>query len=173
MLRFRRAKLEDLDAVARIFSEAVADMRRRGIDQWNEFYPNRDDLRADILRGEMQLGFLDEALACAWTVNGEFDEEYALGRWECPKEEFRVLHRLCVRPAFQHRGVARRAILHAQAELSKQGVAWLRLDVLLTNPFAVRLYRGLGFRVAGEFLFRTGRFCLMEKRLLDSKCTDQ
>lgn len=166
-LQFRPAMPEDLDALAQMYGAAIEEMRRQGIDQWDERYPDRQILAEDIDAGEMTLGFLDGALACAYVMNRECDPEYADGAWAHPGADFRVLHRLCVDPALQGRGIARQAVGHMEARAHEQGVNCVRLDVFSENPCALHLYRRLGYHPAGEVRFRKGMFHLMEKEGLE------
>ncbi len=168
-LAFRPAARGDLDALVRMYGDAIARMRREGIDQWDERYPTREDLEADIGAGEMTLGVIDGGIACAYAVNGACDVEYEDGAWARPDADFCVLHRLCVDPALQGRGIARRAVEHMEAEARRRGVHCVRLDVFSENPRALRLYLGLGYRRAGEVRFRKGAFYLMEKELTEER----
>ena len=155
----------DLEAVCRMFTAAIAEMERSGIPQWDEIYPDRAVLREDIEKGQMYLVRQGGALAAAYVLNTEFDEGYAAGRWSYPDASFLVLHRLCVNPAFQHRGIAAQTMCLIEDTLRAQGIEAIRLDAFTQNPYALRLYEKRGFRRAGYVNFRKGRFCLMEKKL--------
>lgn len=47
----------------------------------------------------------------------------------------------------------------------RQGTYSLRLDAFSENPFALKLYRSLGYRETGTAVFRKGKFYLFEKNL--------
>ena len=93
-LEFRRATVDDLDALVSLYGAAAQDMFRQGIDQWDEYYPDREILSEDVESGDMTLGFLDGELACAYVVNREYEPEYELGAWDFTQGDFCVLHRL-------------------------------------------------------------------------------
>ena len=164
-LEFRRAGTDDLDALVALYGAAAQDMREKGIDQWDEYYPDREILAEDVESGDMTLGFLDGQLACAWVVNREYDPEYELGAWDHTEGDFCVLHRLCVNPAMQGRGLARQAMARMEKNALEQGFDSVRLDVFSQNLHAQRLYEKLGYRRTGEVRFRKGIFYLMEKGL--------
>ena len=164
-LEFRRAGTDDLDALVALYGAAAQDMREKGIDQWDEYYPDREILAEDVESGDMTLGLLDGQLACAWVVNREYDPEYELGAWEHTEGDFCVLHRLCVNPEMQGRGLARQAMARMEKNARDQGFDSVRLDVFSQNLHAQRLYERLGYRRTGEVRFRKGIFYLMEKKL--------
>ena len=74
-LEFRRATVDDLDALVALYGAAAQDMLRQGIDQWDEYYPDREILTEDVESGDMTLGLLDGEPACAWVVNREYEPE--------------------------------------------------------------------------------------------------
>ena len=164
-LEFRRAGTDDLDALVALYGAAAQDMWEKGIDQWDEYYPDREILTEDVESGDMTLGFLDGQLACAWVVNREYDPEYELGAWDHTEGDFCVLLRLCVNPAMQGRGLARQAMARMEKNALEQGFDSVRLDVFSQNLHAQRLYEKLGYRRTGEVRFRKGIFYLMEKGL--------
>ena len=164
-LEFRRAGTDDLDALVALYGAAAQDMREKGIDQWDEYYPDREILAEDVESGDMTLGFLDGQLACAYVVNREYDPEYELGAWEHTEGDFCVLHRLCVNPQLQGRDLARQAMARMEKTALEQGFDSVRLDVFSQNLHAQRLYEKLGYRRTGEVRFRKGIFYLMEKKL--------
>ena len=164
-MEFRPATIGDLDALVSLYGAATQDMREKGIDQWDEYYPDREILAEDVESGDMTLGLLDGRLACAWVVNREYEPEYELGAWEHTEGDFCVLHRLCVNPQLQGRGLARQAMARMEKNARDQGFDSVRLDVFSQNLHAQRLYERLGYRRTGEVRFRKGIFYLMEKKL--------
>ena len=164
-LEFRRAGTDDLDALVALYGAAAQDMREKGIDQWDEYYPDREIFAEDVESGDMTLGFLDGKLACAYVVNREYDPEYELGAWDHTEGDFCVLHRLCVNPEMQGRGLARQAMARMEKNARDQGFDSVRLDVFSQNLHAQRLYDRLGYKRTGEVRFRKGIFYLMEKGL--------
>ena len=51
-LTLRHTQTSDLPAIMAIVADAQADFRARGIDQWQNGYPNEAAIRDDIARGE-------------------------------------------------------------------------------------------------------------------------
>ncbi len=164
-LWFRKANENDLDCVFQVYTDAIAEMNRNNIPQWDEFYPDRDILKDDISKNELYLGMVDGELASAYVVNSDCDEEYVNGDWQYPNASFCVIHRLCVNPKFQKKGVGASTMRHIEGEKKAEGVETVRLDAFTLNPYALRLYDKLGYVKVGTVDWRTGRFWLMEKKL--------
>lgn len=164
-MEFRTATPDDLDALVSLYGAATQDMLRQGIDQWDEYYPDREILTEDVESGDMTLGLLDGEPACAWVVNREYEPEYVSGAWEHTRGDFCVLHRLCVNPELQGRGLARQAMARMEKNAFDKGFDSVRLDVFSQNLHAQRLYERLGYKRTGEVRFRKGIFYLMEKGL--------
>ncbi|HEX3039603.1 MAG TPA: GNAT family N-acetyltransferase, partial [Caproiciproducens sp.] len=101
----------------------------------------------------------------AVVLNEEQDTQYQTGKWKYTNGKIAVIHRLCVKPTEQHKGLGRKMMQLAEQELRRQGYRSVRLDAFTHNPFSCRLYESIGYRRTGEVLFRKGRFYLYEKTL--------
>lgn len=162
---FRKATREDLAEIMALFAAATQHMDELGIPQWDERYPTRDDIANDLTRGELYVGLLDGAIACSFTLSPRCDPEYADASWQYPTLSYSVIHRLCVHPDFQNRRIAAHAIRFMEDTLRRIGVQAVRLDAFSRNPYALRLYKRLGYQKIGEVTFRKGIFYFYEKRL--------
>ena len=143
-LKFQKAMLNDLDNIYQIYVDAIAEMNRNSIPQWDERYPDREILNEDIAKGELFVGFIDDKIASAYVVNAECDEQYVNGSWEFPQAKFYVIHRLCVNPKFQNKGIGTLVMRHIEESLKAEGIESIRLDAFSQNPYALKLYEKLG-----------------------------
>lgn len=164
-LKFIVATPEMLEEIWTMFSDAIAEMNRNNIPQWDEVYPAKEHLQEDIRKGEMCVVVLGAQIVAAYVVNQESDEAYRYAAWQAPESNYRVLHRLCVSPKFQHQGIAGRVMLYIENTLRQQGVESIRLDAFTQNPYALSLYKMLGYEKVGFADWRKGRFWLFEKIL--------
>lgn len=165
-IRYRKAQICDLSDVCTMVERVKQNFRDQGSDQWDEHYPTEAILEGDIRRGEMIMGFANGKLAVLYTLNDDFDPEYANGCWAEPEKPFCVLHRLCVEPSLQGTGVGKRTMDQVEAHAGALGAEYVRLDHIATNESAKRLYEGRGYRPVGSIdLWDKGTFILMEKKL--------
>ncbi len=165
IIDFKIAQPDQLDDVFRLFCAVKDGLTASGIDQWDDVYPDRETLRQDIEKGQLQLGFADNTAVCAFVLNDECDEQYANGKWSRSDAHFCVVHRLCVNPQFQHCGIGRRTMQRIEQLALSLGYNEIRLDTFTLNPYSIRLYENLGYRTVGIAHWRKGDFLLMEKSL--------
>ncbi|MBO4379042.1 MAG: GNAT family N-acetyltransferase [Clostridia bacterium] len=164
-MHYRLAEEKDIGSIMHLVASAVAELENRGILQWDDLYPAEEVFLSDIRNGWLYAGMQDTDIAVIYAVSRECDEQYANGNWKYPGSEYRVLHRLCVDPRFQNRGIAKETLRHIEEELRENGVETVRLDVFCNNPYALALYRRSGYEQVGTALWRKGTFYLMEKHL--------
>ena len=162
-LQYRKATLDDLEEVYSLVALAIDTMAKNNILQWDELYPTKEDFRKDIDSNQLYVGITDGQIAVVYTLNRECDAEYQNGLWKYPNKPYYVVHRLCVHPNSQNRGIAKQTLLHIEAELLKKDIHAIRLDVFSNNPFSLKLYDSLHYSRVGHADWRKGRFYLMEK----------
>lgn len=166
-MEYRLGKLSDLDHICALIRDAVIEMEKRGIYQWDEIYPTRSDFENDI-RDHTLYTVNDEEdhdLIAIYVISKECDEQYGNGHWKYDENTAYILHRFCVAPKAQNRGVGREILLHIEKQIKEMGYQSIRLDVFSENPFAQRLYLHNGYEPRGYANWRKGRFDLMEKRI--------
>ena len=164
-ITYRAAEHADLDEIFCLVGAAVEQMERNNIHPWDSIYPTRTDFENDIDKKELYVGTVKDKIAVVYALNRECDEQYRNGKWQYNGDNFIVIHRLCVSPAFQHKGVADTTIRHIESEAVRSGTEAVRLDVFRENPYALRLYCKNGYHKVGTADWRKGEFDLMEKLL--------
>ena len=164
-MEFRLAENNDIDRVFNIYSKAIEEMEKHNINQWDNLYPDKEILQEDIDKKELYICELEGEIACAYVLNSEYDEDYEKGKWHYKDASFNVIHRLCVNPKFQNKGIAGKAIKYIEEVLKNKGIESIRLDVYSLNPFALRLYEKAGYKKTGNAHWRKGEFYLMEKKI--------
>ena len=183
---FRPAVKADIPEITALIRAAVDAMEAQGIFQWDSIYPSEAVFLDDAEKGQL-FAVVDAAakgaaakdaaarnvtaertggaIAAVYVVNCECDEQYRNADWKGPEDSFQVIHRLCVHPMYQHRGLGKEILDHIEADLRRQGVQAIRLDAFSRNPYALALYRDQGYTMTGTADWRKGRFYLMEKLL--------
>lgn len=164
-IEYRLASPEDLNEIYHMVQDAINYMIKQNIFQWDEIYPDKAILQEDIDKKQLYLGILENKPAVIYVLNREFDEEYRNGNWKYAEKPFYVVHRLCVNPLFQQKGIGRMTMLHIEETVRSMGFQAIRLDAFTENPFALKLYKNLGYTITGHAHWRKGKFCLMEKYL--------
>ncbi|MBQ3260539.1 MAG: GNAT family N-acetyltransferase [Alistipes sp.] len=158
----RTAKISDIDTICRIIDEAQAQMARLGIDQWQNGYPDRSSIEADILSG---LGLVlcseegCEVIAYCAAIFGT-EPTYARiddGRWLTDENaQYVVVHRLAVADKFKRQGIATEFVRRVEALAIEQDCDSFRIDTHTDNRYMHALCARLGFTRCGTIYVSDG-----------------
>jgi ribosomal protein S18 acetylase RimI-like enzyme len=105
MTTIRLARVEELDSVYSLVQEAIRHMEEQGIPQWDEIYPSKAILNADIENKQMYLIEAEGQVAGMTVINEDQSPEYADVDWKYDGRAL-VVHRLTIHPDFQRRKLA-------------------------------------------------------------------
>jgi GNAT superfamily N-acetyltransferase len=168
----RLAVSADVDALVALLGDCVREMNARGLDQWDDVYPTRATLAADVVAGTLYRAIRRDgggadsgALLGSFTLNQTQDPEYAEIAWQFTKPPIAVVHRLMVHPDAQRAGLARLMMRFAEQRARTLGFHAIRLDAFKKNDRALALYRSLGYAERGDVRFRKGAFACFETAL--------
>lgn len=164
-ISYRIANIDDLDDISRIVNNAVKQLEHEKIYQWDSIYPTKEDFRKDIKKNQLYTGIINDKIVVVYALNKNCDEQYRNGEWQYIGDNYNVIHRLCVSPDCQNKGIAHKTLLHIESELRVLGIEAIRLDAFCENPYALKLYSNNGYQKVGIANWRKGRFLLMEKLL--------
>ena len=141
---FSLAKPDETDAVWQIYAAAVPDQNQKGIFHWDEEYPTRDIIENDIAERKCYVVRENGVPVAVLRIDGEQHPAYQTVDWKYG-EPYICVHRLCVHPRAQGKGLAKHIMKDVLALYSFKGYAAVRLDTYRHNWIAMRLYEGLGF----------------------------
>ena len=162
-LLYQKASFDNVSEIMGLIQGAILNMEKHGIYQWDKLYPTEEVIVNDISNGELYIGKVEDIIAVIYVINKSYDVEYHNGDWQYPNAEYRIIHRLCVHPEYQQKGIAKKTMKHIEAEFRQCNIEAIRLDVFSENPYALKLYQNMGFIKTGHADWRKGRFYLMEK----------
>ncbi|MEA5015193.1 MAG: type I phosphomannose isomerase catalytic subunit [Candidatus Limiplasma sp.] len=152
-LRFRLVKQEELGSLCEMYRKVIADMRRRGLNQWEwGMYPNADILGEDIAAGTLYRMDEDGSLVGAFVLCPRQEEGYARLSWHFGLRPV-TLHRLALDPECLGLGLGQRAMVFVKEEARRLGYDSLRLDTSSRNERALKLFRGSMTREVGVIHF--------------------
>lgn len=155
---FRRATVEDIDAVERIVAAASRRLGVAGIDQWQRGYPNRSSIEHDVEQGVgMVLCEGDTVLAYGAVIfTGEpAYDDLTGGEW-LTSGEYACVHRVCVNEIFVGMGFSKRFMQAAEAMASVR-VQSMRIDTHPDNQIMQGLIRSMGYTYCGDVLIESRR----------------
>lgn len=155
-----------LPDVLRLMTSVVLDMQQKQIDQWDEAYPDREILVADLKADRAWGLFNPDRRLIGYIVLDEVEsDQYRNVRWENGEGRILRAHRCCVDPIFSGKGHGDELIAFAERYARENGYASIRLDTSRKNkPFQYMLERN-DYRYRGIVNFRRGEFWCYEKVL--------
>jgi ribosomal protein S18 acetylase RimI-like enzyme len=148
-----KAEPRHVDPAWKVMERCRAALDAQGVHQWDGLYPTRATIEDDIRRGALYV-LEDEAGRCIGCValDQRQADEYRELAWTT-REPALVVHRLCVDPAEQGRGLADELMTFAESHAAERGCASVRLDAYTGNSRSERLYRRRGYREVGQVRF--------------------
>lgn len=158
-------KKQHIPDVMNIIQEASEHMEANNIPQWDSIYPDRMTFENDIIENTLFGIFVENVLAGVMVLNCFQDKEYQDIKWKLNDNRPLVVHRLCISPKFQGRGLSKYLMHFAEEYARKNDFISIRLDAFKLNPVSVGLYRKLGYNERGSVNFRKGEFFVFEKEV--------
>lgn len=132
-----------------VYENCVLEMNQRGLFNWNTFYPSIPQVKNDIEKGNLFMYRDKNIIIGIVCLDPEEPEEYRNLSWEYPGPPLFV-HRLAVYPAFRNKGIAETIMNFALKYARDNRYASIRLDAILNNPQAVRLYEKLNYKPVAD-----------------------
>ncbi|MCI4642760.1 MAG: GNAT family N-acetyltransferase [Flavobacteriaceae bacterium] len=149
----RAAKPEDLPHILKITQACARDLISKNIFQWNENYPNLAAFQKDLDREELFVYEAQEKILGAVVVSDFMDAVYEPINWKAPTGKNIYIHRLCVHPNHQGKGLAQKLMGFAETKAQQEGYTSVRLDTFSLNKRNVAFYTKRGYTQLGDVYF--------------------
>ena len=143
------AKQNRLDSVAEFYHNIIDSMRNAEFrPKWEkDIYPTKEFMQDSIANDELYVALIDGQIVGAMVINHKCEEGYNEAGWSVRADVANIayLHILGVSTRCQRQGIAKKMVDYAVAICKNNGMRALRLDVLIENIPAQKLYSGMGF----------------------------
>ena len=145
----RKAEANEYERILDFYFQLIDDMQ--GMEyhpKWQKgIYPDPKELKIALENSEL---FIDEEageVVAAMRVNHEVTDGYEKVKWavDAAKEEVTVIHMLGVAVPCQGKGIAKKMVQFVIDAAKRDRQKAIRLDVLVGNIPANRLYESMGF----------------------------
>ncbi|MEG0910087.1 MAG: GNAT family N-acetyltransferase [Ruthenibacterium sp.] len=150
-MKIEQAMPQHLDAMLEIITLAKESLAAIGVDQWQDGYPNRAQLAADIASGQSYIGILADKICATMMVSLDGDPNYAViehGAW-AQDAPYGVVHRIAVHPAYRKQHCAAQMLLFAENFCAARQIRYLRIDTHLENKPMRGFLEKSGFQQRG------------------------
>lgn len=133
-----------------LYQACVLRMHERGIDQWDAYYPSRQQVLLDIATNTLYGVYHQDALWGLIVLNELQDAAYAGLDWQTDSEKVLVVHRLAVHPSRQGKGIGQILMEFAERKAQQNQYDAIRLDGFSENKALHTFYQGLGYTYIGD-----------------------
>ncbi|WP_415329584.1 GNAT family N-acetyltransferase [Clostridium perfringens] len=134
-MEFRQANISDLDQIVEIIELSKKYLKEAKVDQWQDGYPAKEDLRRDIeSRNSYVLTNKDEIVATTViSLDGESTYNSIFnGEW-ITNEEYIVMHRVAVHDRYKGKGIFKELIKEAENLALNKGIFSIKIDTHRDN----------------------------------------
>jgi ribosomal protein S18 acetylase RimI-like enzyme len=161
-----QANQEQLIEAMFIYRNCIPEMNERGLFNWNTAYPSLSQVEKDIQAGSLFLYQENHSSVGVVCLNEDEPEEYKSLRWKYPGPSLFV-HRMAVMPAFRNNKIAEKLMNFTYDYARENGYKSIRLDAILKNPPAIRLYEKTGYEPVADIHldYQKDLFRCMEMRV--------
>ena len=149
----RKAKTDDIDAVALIFEHIIEEEEKGkcSIGWQRGVYPTRNTAVAALENDDLFVMEDDGEIIAAMRLNKEQVPEYKNCLWEYPAEDDQVMvmHTLVVEPSVKKRGYGGSMVEFYEDYARVNNCPYLRIDTNEKNTRARALYKKYGYKEIG------------------------
>jgi ribosomal protein S18 acetylase RimI-like enzyme len=152
-MKIRRSTSDDIPNIISIIDDAKEYLASQKIDQWQNGYPNSEQIEEDIKNGESYVVLNDENRVMAtsmFTTNSEPTYKIIDGNWIINETiKYGVIHRMAIKKEFRKLGLATILFDEFHQQLKNQNIQSLKIDTHEENIGMQSLIKKLGYRYCG------------------------
>ena len=152
-MKIQLSTFEDIPAIIAIINDAKEYLASQKIDQWQNGYPNTDQVANDIKKNESYVVVNDEneVIATAmFTTNPEPTYKIIDGHWIVNENNtYGVVHRMAIKKEFRKFGLATFMFHEFHQQLLEKNIKSLKIDTHEKNFGMQALIKKLGYAYCG------------------------
>jgi len=163
----RNATQKDVIQIMNLVKQAQAYFKSQAIDQWQDGYPNAEQINQDILKQNSYV-LVDGNVIGTMYFAIEDDPTYLHidGKWKTQDKPYAVIHRIVVDENIKGQGLAKQLLDYAEAKCLKQRVSSIRIDTHDDNLSMQRFLKKNGFEACGHITLESGALRIAFEKVL-------
>ena len=150
-MNFRKSTFDDVDRILEIIEKAKIELRKLGLDQWQNGYPNREVIENDVKNGiSYVLEEISEKIVGTIVLSPKKEEPYSKieGKW-ITNDDYIVIHRLAVDSEIKNKGIATKILEFSEKECIKNKILSIKTDTHENNKPMKKFLEKNGFSYCG------------------------
>lgn len=168
-MNLKCSTLKDVPDIMRIIKDAQNYLAGLRIDQWQDGYPNKEQIELDIKNNDSYVVLSDLGeimITTVFTTRPEVTYQNIDGKWITDDNaKYGVIHRLAVREKYRKLGLAKLIFNKAEEKLKGLKISSMRVDTHKDNKGMQQLISKLGYKYCGIIYLENGdeRFAYEKK----------
>ena len=162
LMNFRKSTFNDVDRILEIIEKAKIELKKLGLDQWQNGYPNREVVENDIKnefsyvleeiaeKDNKSENQISKKIIGTIVLSPEKEEPYSKieGKW-ITNDDYIVIHRLAVDSEIKNKGIATKILEFSEEECIKNKILSIKTDTHENNEPMKRFLEKNGFSYCG------------------------
>lgn len=168
MKMIRKSQINDIPHMMILINQAKDYFYKSGIDQWQDGYPNEEQLLEDIQLGKSYVLDEDGVLGTMYfAIEDDPTYGYIEGQWKTHNQDYAVIHRIVVDENKKGQGLARKLLLHAQDICLQNHIGSIRIDTHDDNLSMQAFLKKNGFQPCGHIYLQNGALRIAFEKILN------
>lgn len=165
----RQSKKEDLQNMMTLFHQAQAYFKSQSIDQWQDGYPNEEQILDDISLNQSYVLVHDDHIVGTMFFSTENDPTYddIDGKWLTSHSQYAVIHRIVVDENMKGQGLAYQLLEFAIEKCHELHIPSIRIDTHDDNLSMQTFLKKHGFQVCGHIYLQSGALRIAFEKVLE------
>lgn len=167
----RKTQSKDIEKLMPIFSAAKERLRQRGVDQWQDGYPDRDIIAADVENGESYILTDEKDIGATAVISFRGEPTYDVitgGQWLTGENtSYAVIHRIAAAQGEVRRGAATKLLCYAQELCRQRKIGSIRMDTHKDNDVMQQWLLKNGFIYCREITLSDGALRIAFEKVIN------
>ena len=162
LMNFRKSTFNDVDRILEIIEKAKIELKKLGLDQWQNGYPNREVIENDVKnrisyvleeiseKDDKSKNQSSKKIIGTIVLSPKKEEPYSKieGKW-ITNDDYIVIHRLSVDSEIKNKGIATKILEFSEEECIKNKILSIKTDTHENNEPMKRFLEKNGFSYCG------------------------
>ena len=169
-MEFRQANISDLDQIMEIIELSKKYLKETKVDQWQDGYPAKEDLRRDIESGSSYVLTNKDEIVATTVISLDGESTYNSifnGEW-ITNEDYIVMHRVAVHDKYKGKGIFKELIKEAESLALNKGIFSIKIDTHRDNISMQRAVVKNDFQKCGIIYLEDGSERIAFEKVLKS-----
>lgn len=167
-MEFRKSLKSDVKEIMSIIKEAQNYFKEKGINQWQDGYPNEESIISDIEDGESYVLLKDKKIIATAYLSFKGERDYDViydGKW-LSEEKYAVVHRVAVLSEIKGNGIASELFKNIERICLESNINNIRIDTHRDNKSMQRFLNKNDFKYCGVIYLKDGQERIAFEKIL-------